>query len=70
MISTAEVIQKRKENIIKIRRKGKRKENIIKIRRKGMGMVGWSRQVWHKPSWRRSPLTPPQSCQNLHRTRK
>jgi len=57
MISTAEVIQKRKEN-------------IIKIRRKGMGMVGWSRQVWHKPSWRRSPLTPPQSCQNLHRTRK
>ena len=24
--------------------------------------------VWHKPSWRRSPLTPPQSRQNLHRT--
>ena len=25
---------------------------------------------WHKPSWRRSPLTLPQSCQNLHRTGK
>ena len=27
----------------------------------------WVQQtwVWHKPSWRRSPLTPPQSCQNL-----
>ena len=24
--------------------------------------------VWHKPSWRRSPLTPQQSHQNLHRT--
>ena len=24
--------------------------------------------VWHKPSWRRSPLTPPHSCQNSHRT--
>ena len=23
--------------------------------------------VWHKPFWRRPPLTPPQSCQNLHR---
>ena len=23
---------------------------------------------WNKPSWRRSPLTPPQSWQNLHRT--
>ena len=31
----------------------------------------WVQQtwVWHKPSWRRSPLTPPQSCQNLPRTR-
>ena len=33
----------------------------------------WVQQtwVWHKPpaaSWRRSPLTPPQSHQNLHRT--
>ena len=26
--------------------------------------------VWHKSSWRRSPLTPPQSSQNLHRTGK
>ena len=24
--------------------------------------------VWHKPSWRRLPLTPPKSQQNLHRT--
>ena len=24
--------------------------------------------VWHKPSWRRSPLIPPESHQNLHRT--
>ena len=24
--------------------------------------------IWHKPFWKRSPLTPPQSCQNLHRT--
>ena len=30
----------------------------------------WVQQTWvqHKPSWRRSPLTPPQSCQNLDRT--
>ena len=30
----------------------------------------WVQQtwVWHKPSWRRSPLTPPQSHQNLLRT--
>ena len=27
-------------------------------------------QVWQKPSWRSSPFTPPQSCQNLHRTEK
>ena len=26
--------------------------------------------MWHKPSWRRLPLTPPQSHQNLHRTGK
>ena len=34
----------------------------------GQGL--WMQQtlVWHKPSWRRSPLTPPQSHQNLHRT--
>ena len=24
--------------------------------------------VWHKPSWRRSPLTPPQNHQNVYRT--
>ena len=30
----------------------------------------WVQQtwVWHTPSWRRLPLTLPQSCQNLHRT--
>ena len=30
----------------------------------------WVQQtwVWHKPSWRRSPLTPPLSHQNFHRT--
>ena len=30
----------------------------------------WVQQtcVWHKPSWRRSPLTPLQSHQSLHRT--
>ena len=27
-------------------------------------------ELWHKPSWRRSPSAPPQSCQNLHRARK
>ena len=34
----------------------------------GQGL--WVQQTWvrHKPSWRRSPLTPPQSHQNLHRT--
>ena len=34
------------------------------------GQVLWVQQtwVWHKPSWRRSPLTPTQSCQNLYRT--
>ena len=34
------------------------------------GQGFWVQQtwVWHKPSWRRSPLTPPQSRQNLHRT--
>ena len=32
----------------------------------------WVQQTWvrHKPSWRRLPLTPPQSCQNLYRTGK
>ena len=36
----------------------------------GQGL--WMRQtwVWHEPSWRRAPLTPPQSSQNLHRTGK
>ena len=30
----------------------------------------WMQQtwVWHKPSWRRSPLTTSQSCRNLHGT--
>ena len=34
----------------------------------GQGL--WIQQtwVWHKPFWGRSPLTPPESCQNLHRT--
>ena len=34
----------------------------------GQGL--WVQQAWerHKPSWRRSPLTPPVSSQNLHRT--
>ena len=29
----------------------------------------WVKQtwVWHKPSWRRAPLTPSQSCQNLYK---
>ena len=30
----------------------------------GLWVQTW---VWHKPSWRRSPLTPPQNHQNLHR---
>ena len=36
----------------------------------GQGL--WVQQpwTWHRPSWRRSPLSPPQSCQNLHRTGK
>ena len=36
----------------------------------GQGLWGQQTWVWHKPSWRRSPLTPPQSHQNLHRTGK
>ena len=34
----------------------------------GQGL--WVQQTWvrHKPSWRRLPLIPPWSCQNLHRT--
>ena len=36
----------------------------------GTGALGAADWVWHKPSWRRSPLTPPQICQNLPRTRK
>ena len=34
----------------------------------GQGL--WVQQTWvcHKPSWRRSPLTPSHNCQNLHRT--
>ena len=34
----------------------------------GLGLWVQRTWVWHKPSWRRSPLTPPQSCQNLYRT--
>ena len=34
----------------------------------GQGLWVQQTWVWHKPSWRRLPLTPPQSCQNLHRT--
>ena len=36
----------------------------------GQGL--WLQQtwLWHKPFWRRSPLAPPQSCQNLHGTGK
>ena len=35
------------------------------------GQGHWVQQtwVWHKPSWVRLPLTPPQSHQNLHKTR-
>ena len=36
----------------------------------GAGALLQQSCIWHKPSWRRSPLTPPQSCQNLHRTGK
>ena len=35
----------------------------------GCSILGcdWVQQtpVWHKPSWRRWPLTPPESCQNV-----
>ena len=34
----------------------------------GQGLWVQQTWVWHKPSCRRSPLTPPKSCQNLHRT--
>ena len=33
----------------------------------GQGLWVQQTWVWHKPSWRRSPLTPPQSHQNFHR---
>ena len=36
----------------------------------GQGLWVQQTWVWYKPSWRRSPLTPPQSHQNLHRTGK
>ena len=36
----------------------------------GQGLWLPQTRMWHKPAWRRSPLTPPQSCQNLHRTGK
>ena len=34
------------------------------------GQAFWVQQtwLWHKPSWRRSPLIPSLSCQNLHST--
>ena len=28
-----------------------------------LGAATWSHSLWHKPSWKRSPLTPPESCQ-------
>ena len=34
----------------------------------GQGLWVQQTWVWHKPSWRRLPLIPPWSCQNLHRT--
>ena len=34
----------------------------------GQGLWVQQTWVWHKPSWRRSPLIPTYSCQNLHRT--
>ena len=34
----------------------------------GQGLWVQQTWVWHKPSWRRSPLTPTQNCQNLYRT--
>ena len=33
----------------------------------GTGALGAADLSMAKPSWRRLPLTPPQSCQNLHR---
>ena len=36
----------------------------------GQGLWVQQTWVWHKPSWRRFPLTPPQSWQNLHRSGK
>ena len=34
----------------------------------GAGALVHQTWVWHKSSWKRSSLTPLQSCQNLHRT--
>ena len=34
----------------------------------GAGLWVQQTWVWHKPSWRRSPLAPPQGRQNLHWT--
>ena len=36
----------------------------------GQGLGVQQTWVWHKPSWRRSPLTPPYSYQDLQRTGK
>ena len=50
--------------------------SIESVMPQGQGL--WVRQTWvclvlqtwvlHKSSWWRSPLTPPKSCQNVHRT--
>ena len=34
----------------------------------GQGLWVQQTWVWHKPSWRRSPVIPPYSYQDLHRT--
>ena len=36
----------------------------------GQGLWVQQAWVWHKPSWKRSPLSVPQSHRNLHRTGK
>ena len=34
----------------------------------GQGLWVLQTWVWHKPSWKRLPLTPPRNHQNLHKT--
>ena len=36
----------------------------------GQGLWVQQTWIWHKPFWRRSPISPPYSHQNLHRTGK